>query len=501
MRLCLCAEPTGAGAAIVHYSRNEYDKLMQNTDKYQSEELVVDMGGGTTDFTRYKITGIRIDDEVIWRYENLHITGCPYLGGTDITQAIIDYYEEQVNTKLSRPIEELKSPHREEAYNNLRQRAESTKIALTNSSTVQRNVFISQQNIVLKLNREKLSEITEPLLLSFKNQLSKVLGDQPIQKISLIGGSSKLHPVIKAIKAIVPNTTMNHINNNRTIVAEGALIVGMIKEQRIKGLNVYFTSPHAIGIGIVNNVLENLIPVKRCLPFQYTYPDHWNASKTKSISALVYEGNNKKASKNRLLGEVRLQLSKEYDAGEASLVLHAAMNEDCMINIECYEQDRPENKGVFCTDIEKIRKASLQKQKKQKKKSKTKNSNHKNNKNYPKLKYNSSKSSSPSKTNLSIISKLKSECDDYLKKLYQNINNDETIQQQYSNYLQKFDNNSYNEDQWRQFIQDIKTTMNISTSRKRVFNQISSTLDETIESTENAKQYEKNPLKKQKFDF
>ena len=505
MKLSLCAEPTGAGAIIIHYAKEEYNKLLQNKQKYESEELVVDMGGGTTDFTRFRIVGYNIDRKITWRYENLAITGCPLLGGTDISQVITDHYTGVADGALGKPIKELEAPVRAQANNRLRQIAESCKVALVTSPEVKRTIYIAGSTIEVELDRQKLKEITNPLMVQFKTQLRKVIGNSPINKIHLIGGSSKLYPVLEAIRAILPNVTMNHVNNNRTIVAEGGCFVGMIKAKAIKDFEVFFTNPFSIGIGIFGDVLETIIPIRTSLPFIRTYPDHWNATKTRSISALVYEGNKSKASANRLLGQVKLQLSREYDVGQASLAVKADMNDDCMMSIECYERNCPQNRGTFITDIEKIHNTQLYNEKHRQKNARFNDEGKDDTKHSENSTQDSTIPRSPPNTNSNIISRLQISFKSYVTILSQ--------QQQpgdkYSYFKNQCDNNTYTEDEWRILIKKIKaylqelednTDNTSNNSRKRSYDKMSEsgTLNESDH--EQDVQNNPNPPKKQKTD-
>ncbi|MEK6279158.1 MAG: Hsp70 family protein [Acidobacteriota bacterium] len=158
--------------------------------------LVYDLGGGTFD-----ITVISLKDKDV----NVVVTdGDAYLGGADWDKELCLYFASEFNKSYPDTSSPLDSSH---TYQDLLKKAEEAKVSLSNKEKYRLSMSHEGERATVELTREKFEELTSDLLertiVLTKDVIeeARVKGYDKIDRIILVGGSSKMPYVAKRIEA------------------------------------------------------------------------------------------------------------------------------------------------------------------------------------------------------------------------------------------------------------------------------------------------------------
>ena len=220
--------------------------LAYGLDKEQAHKILVyDLGGGTFD-----VSILDIGDGV---FEVLSTNGNTRLGGDDFDQRIIDYVAEQF--KKENGID-LKADRI--AAQRLKEAAEKAKIELSGTTTANINLpFITAdatgpKHLDMTLTRAKFDELTADLVQATIEPMRKALSDAgltyaQIDKIILVGGSTRIPAVQEAVKKVTGKEPFKGINPDEC-VAVGAAIQGGVLGGEVKDVLLLDVTPLSLGL-------------------------------------------------------------------------------------------------------------------------------------------------------------------------------------------------------------------------------------------------------------
>jgi molecular chaperone DnaK len=303
-------EPSAAALAYgLYHSTNEIEKF-----------LVIDIGGGTMDFTVLEKT------ETL--FEIIHSCGLNDLGGNNFTQLIYNDF-----LKSNKNLEQSKIWYI----------AQKIKEKLTYLDIYESNDYI--------LTKNKFENMCQELLKKIESTLTDIINNYEINYIVLVGGTSRI-PMIHDIIKKVSNKNPWVYPSLETVVAEGAsLYAGIIKNKYHNNEDVILLDvlPLSLGVELVDGTFSIIIPKNTPLPVKRSQKYTTNILNENSIKIKVYQGERKIANKNYLIGEFIFDKVSQSTQPIIEVIFKVDLNS--IINITIIDKKSGVEKNIIIKDL------------------------------------------------------------------------------------------------------------------------------------------------------
>jgi molecular chaperone DnaK len=278
--------------------------LAYGIDKGQEQKVMVyDLGGGTFD-----VSIIEMGDGV---QEVLATAGNNRLGGDDFDQKIIDWMvsEFKKDTGIDLSTDKM-------ALQRLKEAAEKAKIELSASTTSSINLpFITAdasgpKHLDMTLTRAKFNEMTASLVEATMGPVRQALSDSglskdDIDKVLLVGGSTRIPAVQEAIKDFMGKEPFKGINPDEC-VAMGAAIQAGVLAGDVKGLLLLDVTPLSLGVETLGGIMTKIIERNTTIPTKKSQIFSTAADNQPSVEIHVLQGEREFAKDNKTLGRFHL---------------------------------------------------------------------------------------------------------------------------------------------------------------------------------------------------